>query len=127
MPQQSLSDFVSNLESVGMLVRVIDEKRVDELPRVMEDHPTTFLANAYSNQDQYAWAMQCEKAETGRKMVEASQKRIAPIVVNTAPSKEVIITGDNVDMTIFPMFLRHERDGQSYSDDNLVVSKDPRR
>src|SRR6516225_7020954 len=67
MPQQSLSDFVSAMEAAGMLVRVKDEKRVDELPRVMEDHPTTavlvekingcefsFLANAYSNQDQYA-------------------------------------------------------------------------
>ena len=32
---------------------------------------------------------------------------------------------DDVDITIFPMFLHHERDGQSYSDDNLVVSKDP--
>ena len=69
-----------------MLVCVTEEKRVDELPRVMEDHPTTavlvekvtgcefsFLANAYSNQDQYAWAMGCKKAETGMKMVEASR------------------------------------------------------
>ena len=81
MPQQSLSDFVSAMEAAGMLVRVKEEKRVDELPRVMEDHPTTavlvekitgcefsFLANAYSNQDQYAWAMGCKKSEHGMKM-----------------------------------------------------------
>ena len=104
----------------------------------MEDHPKTavlvekvtgcefsFLANCYSNQDQYAWALGCKKAETGMKMVEASRGRIAPVVVDTAPCKEVILTGDDVDMTIFPMFLHHERDGQSYSDDNLVISKDP--
>jgi 2,5-furandicarboxylate decarboxylase 1 len=138
MPQQSLSDFVSAMEAAGMLVRITEEKRVDELPRVMEDHPTTavlvqtvtgcafsFLANAYSNQDQYAWAMGCKKAETGMKMVEASKGRIAPVIVDTAPCKEVILTGDDVDMTILPMFLHHERDGQSYSDDNLVISKDP--
>src|SRR6476469_5225643 len=41
MPQQSLSDFASAMEAAGMLVRVKEEKRVDELPRVMEDHPTT--------------------------------------------------------------------------------------
>ena len=140
MPQQSLSDFASAMEAAGMLVRVKEEKRVDELPRVMEDHPTTavlvekitgcefsFLANAYSNQDQYAWAMGCKKSETGMKMVEASLGRIKPVVVGTAPCKEVILKGDEVDMTIFPMFLHHERDGQSYSDDNLVVSKDPTR
>jgi 2,5-furandicarboxylate decarboxylase 1 len=59
MEQHSLSDFVSAMEAAGMLVRVTEEKRVDELPRVMEDHPTTavlvekvigcefsFLANA---------------------------------------------------------------------------------
>ena len=39
MPQQSLSDFVSAMEAAGMLVRVSEEKRVDELPRVMEDYP----------------------------------------------------------------------------------------
>src|SRR5947199_6697464 len=138
MPQQSLSDFVSAMEAAGMLVRVTGEKRVDELARVMADHPPTavlvekitgcdfsFLANAYSNQDQYAWAMGCKKAETGMKMVQASQGRIAPVVVDRAPCKEVILTGNDVDMTIFPMFLHHERDGQSYSDDNLVISKDP--
>jgi hypothetical protein len=38
MPQQSLSDFVSAMDAAGMLVRVTEEKRVDELPRVMEDH-----------------------------------------------------------------------------------------
>src|SRR4029450_12996100 len=70
MPHTSLSDFVYAMEAAGMLVRVTEEKRVDELPRVMEDHPTTavlvekvtgcefsFLANAYSNQDQDACAM----------------------------------------------------------------------
>ena len=85
MPQQSLSDFVSAMEAAGMLVRVKEEKRVDELPQVMEDHPTTavlvekitgcefsFLANAYSHQDQYPWAMGCKMSETGMRVVEAS-------------------------------------------------------
>jgi 2,5-furandicarboxylate decarboxylase 1 len=138
VPQSSLPEFVDAMEAAGMLVRVKEEKRVDELPQVMEDHPATavlvenvtdcefqFLANAYSNQDQYAWAMGCTKAETGLKMFAASQGRTKPVVVDTAPCQEVVMTGDDVDMTIFPMFLHHERDGQSYSDDNLVVSKDP--
>ncbi len=138
MPQQSLADFVNDMEDAGMLVRIKEEVRVDQLPQLMEDHPTTavlvekvaecdfqFLANAYSNQDQYAWAMGCTKAETGLKMVDVSKGRVTPMVVETASCKDVIITGDDVDMTIFPMFLHHERDGQSYCDDTLVVSKDP--
>jgi len=81
MPQQSLSEFVNDMERAGMLVRIKEEKRVDELPGIMEANPLKavlvekvkdcefqFLANAYSNQDQYAWAMGCKKAETGLKM-----------------------------------------------------------
>ena len=138
MPQQTLPEFVEAMDKAGLLARVTEPTRVDELPKVMEDHPTTavlvedvigcdfqFLANAYSNQDQYAWAMGCTKAETGLKMVEASEGRIPPVIVDTAPCKDVIYTGDDVDMTILPMFLHHDRDGQSYTDDNLVITKDP--
>ena len=88
MPQQSLSDFVNDLEKAGMLVRIKGEKRVDELPGIMEANPLKavlvekvkdsefqFLANAYSNQDQYAWAMGCRKSETGRKMTEWGARR----------------------------------------------------
>ncbi len=138
MPQQSLSEFVEDMEKAGLLVRITDQRRVDELPMIMENHPTTavlveniegcefqFLANAYSNHDQYAWAMGCPKPRVGLEMVERARHRIEPVLVDTAPCKEVIVSGDDVDMTIFPMFLHHERDGQSYSDDNLVVSKDP--
>ncbi len=73
MPQQSLAEFVEDMERAGMLVRVTEEVRVDQLPAVMEAHPLTavlvekitdcefqFLANAYSNQEQTAWALGCD-------------------------------------------------------------------
>src|SRR5437868_1821275 len=75
----------------GLLVRITEEKRVDQLPKVMEDNPLKavlvekvtdcefqFLANAYSNQDQTAWALGCKKSESGRKMAEAARGRIKP-------------------------------------------------
>lgn len=138
MPQQSLSEFVVGMETAGLLVRITDERRVDELPQIMEEHPTVavlveklkdcefqFLANAYSNHDMYAWAMGCPKPRVGLEMVERAKHRIAPVMVETAPCHEVVLVGDDVDLTVLPMFLHHDRDGQSYSDDNLVVSKDP--
>jgi len=39
MPQQSLSEFVNDMEKAGMLVRIKEEKRVDELPGIMEANP----------------------------------------------------------------------------------------
>lgn len=138
MPQMALADFVGEMEEAGMLLRISDPMRVDQLPALMGAYPTVailvehvigcefqFLANAYSNHQQYAWAMGCTPARTGLEMAERARNRIAPVMVDTAPCKEVILTGDHVDLTVLPMFLHHERDGHSYSDDNLVVSKDP--
>ena len=65
MTQQTLSDFVATLEKIGQLVRISDERDVNDLPAIMEAHPDTavlvekikdcdlqFLANAYSNRTQ---------------------------------------------------------------------------
>ncbi|WP_235669625.1 UbiD family decarboxylase domain-containing protein [Solidesulfovibrio carbinolicus] len=73
MPQQDLASFVAELESIGQLVRIAEEKRVDELPAVMEVHPDKavlvekvkdcefqFLAGAYCTREQYAHAMKCD-------------------------------------------------------------------
>ncbi|HEV7734268.1 MAG TPA: UbiD family decarboxylase [Candidatus Binatia bacterium] len=138
MPQQSLTEFVDAMEKAGLLVRIKDEMRVDQLPKVMEDHPKTavlvekvtdcefqFLANAYSNQEQTAWALGCTKSESGIRMVEAAKGRIKPEIVTTAPCKEVILKGDDVDLTRLPLFLHHDRDGHAYTNDNLVISKHP--
>src|SRR5664279_3180691 len=121
MPQQSMTEFVNDLERAGMLVRVSGETNVNDLPRVMEDHPTTavlvenikdcefqFLANAYSNQDMYAWALECDKTQTGLKIVDRAKGRIKPEIIDTAPCKEVILKGDDVDLTKFPLFLHHD-------------------
>ena len=136
--QQSLSDFVSAMEKAGLLVRITDQKRVDELPKLMEAHPKQailvekitdcefrFLANAYSNHDQYVWALGCKRQEIGSRIAELAQGRVKPEVVTSAPCKEVILKGDHVDLTLLPLFLHHDRDGHAYTNDNLVVTKDP--
>ena len=58
-------------------------------------------------------------------MVELGKGRVKPEIVDTAPCKEVILTGDEVDLTRLPLFLPHDRDGHAYTNDNLVVSKHP--
>lgn len=136
--QQLLPEFVESMDKAGFLVRIDGEKRVDEIPQILAANPTkavfiekikdsefSFLANAYSNQDMFAWAMECEKAETGLKMAEKSKGRIKWEMVDTAPCKDIILVGDEVDLTKLPMFLHHERDGHAYTNDNLVISKNP--
>jgi len=136
--QQSLSDFAQALERAGMLKRISEPTRVDQLAPLLRANPRQavlveqvvdsefqFLANAYSNQDQYAWALGCTKAETGRRLSQLAQGRVKWEVVDSAPCKDVVLKGDDVDLTRLPQFLYHERDGHAYTTDNFVISKDP--
>ena len=41
MHQKPLAEYVEQLDKAGLLTRYKDEKRVDELPRIMEDNPDT--------------------------------------------------------------------------------------
>jgi 2,5-furandicarboxylate decarboxylase 1 len=120
------------------LVRITEEKRVDEIPQVLAANPTkavfiekitdsefSFLSNAYSNHEMFAWTLGCDKTQTPLKMVELSKGRIKWEMVDTAPCKDVILKGDDVDLSKLPMFLHHERDGHAYTNDNMVVSKNP--
>jgi 4-hydroxy-3-polyprenylbenzoate decarboxylase len=138
MPQQSLSDFVNNMEKAGLLARIREEKRVDQLPLLMEAYPTkavfvekvtgsefSFLANAYATHEQFAWALDCKRSEIGRRTAQLAQGRIKPEVVSTAPCKQVILKDNDVDLTRLPLFLHHDRDGHAYTSDNLVVTRDP--
>lgn len=136
--QQTLPEFVDAMEKAGFLTRIKEVKRVDEIPGVLaanttkavliekiQDSEFSFLANAYSNHDMYAWALECDKTQTPLKMVELSKGRVKWEMVDTAPCKDVILKGDDVDLTKLPMFLHHERDGHAYTNDNMVISKNP--
>src|SRR6476620_9355005 len=102
--QQSLSDFVDAMDKAGFLVRIKQEVRVDEVPKLMEANPTkavllekmkasefSVLANAYTNQEMFAWAMGCDKRPSGLEMVARSKGRVKWATVKTAPCKEVIL------------------------------------
>ena len=58
-------------------------------------------------------------------MVARSKGRVKWETVTTAPCKEVILKGDDVDLTRLPLFLHHDRDGHAYTNDNLFISKHP--
>ena len=136
--QESMTDFVAAMEKAGLLVRITDEKRVDELPMLMEQNyqkavfvekihgsEFAFLGNAYSNHAQYAWALGCDRSEIGARTAELAKGRIKPKIIASAPCKQVILKDDQVDLALLPMFLHHDRDGHAYTNDNLVVTKDP--
>jgi 2,5-furandicarboxylate decarboxylase 1 len=70
MSQTSLAEYVQAPDKAGLLTRIKEETRVDELPMLMErnpdvavyvekvkDSPFPFLANAYGARPMYALAL----------------------------------------------------------------------
>jgi UbiD family decarboxylase len=138
MAQQSLKTYIDNLERSGLLKRYTEEKRVDELPRLMEDNPDhaifvdrvkdcafPFFANGYGSRAMYALALECELKDVGREIAKRSSLHYKAQLVPTAPCKEVILRGDDVDLTILPLFNHHPRDGQAYLNDTRIITRNP--
>ena len=138
MPQQTMSEFIEELDKIGQLHRIAEEKRADELPALMDavhdkailveklkDCDFQFLAGAYSTREQYAHALNCDIREISSKIAELATKRVKPEVVESAPCKEVVLKGDDIDLTKFPLFLYHPHDGHAYLQDTNVVSRHP--
>ena len=138
MPQQSLRDSIADMEKAGLITRIQEEKRVDELPLVMEQNPDTavlvekvkdcafpFFANGYGARPMYALALDCDPTKVGLEMGERFKKTFKPEMVDSAPCQEIVYKGDDVDLTMFPLFQYHPKDGQAYLNDTNVVSRNP--
>ena len=79
MPQISLAEIIADQEKAGLLKRYTDEKRVDELPRVMDDNPYQavlvekvkdcafpFYANRYGVRAPWALVLGCDASPMPR-------------------------------------------------------------
>ena len=111
MRQQSLREGLADLEKAGLLIRITEEKRVDELPKIMEDNPDQavlvekvkdcafpFYANGYGVRQQYALALNCDAKKVGQEIAKRFQATYKPIMVDNAPCREVVYKGDDVDL-----------------------------
>ncbi len=138
MPQQSLRDSIADMEKAGLITRYTDEKRVDELPRLMEDNPDTaiyvervkdcpfpFFANGYGVRPMYSLALEVSIPDLGLEIAKRFSNPIDPVMVDSAPCQEIVYKGDEVDLTKFPLFHHHPKDGQAYLNDTNVVSRNP--
>jgi len=138
MAQESLADFISTLERSGLLRRYTQEKRVDELPKLMEDNPDQavlvervkdcafpFFANGYGSREMYALSLDCDPKNVGREIARRAGIHYKAELVDAAPCKDVILRGEDVDLTILPLFNHHPRDGQAYLNDTRIITRNP--
>lgn len=80
----------------------------------IKGYPFPIVGNLCNSREKLAASMGVPADELLREYVKRAGAPHAPVTVATGPVKDVIYTGDNVDMSIFPVLLQHERDGAPY-------------
>lgn len=89
-----MKSFVGELGAIGQLTRIKEQKRVDELPALMEASPNkailvekvidsefSFLAGAYSTREQYAHALKGDPRDPGKAISRVNLRREKPVLV----------------------------------------------
>ncbi len=83
------------------------------------------LTNLHAGRSRLAAAISAKPEEIQRAYLRAMEKPILPRVVSTAPVKEVILTGEKIDLYKLPQILHHEGDAGAYITAAISFAKDP--
>ncbi len=83
------------------------------------------LTNLHASRARLALAMGVEPQEMQRAYLRAMEKPIPPKIVSKAPVKDVILTGDRVNLLDLPQIVHHERDAGPYLTAAISFAKEP--
>lgn len=142
-----LREFLNELERMGELVRIREEiadghevfSIIWELNRkrgpaiILENikgYDIPIVANIFGTLDRFAMACGFPRGLTIRQYRDLFMKRLKktnwakPRLVNSGPCKEIILTGEQVDLGKFPILQWHPDDGGPYITLPIVISKD---
>ena len=83
------------------------------------------LTNLHASRSRLASAMRCAPDQMLRAYLAAMDKPIPPRVVARGPVKEVILTGEQIDLHDLPQIIHHEGDAGVYLTSAISFAKDP--
>ncbi|OGL15079.1 MAG: hypothetical protein A3F92_05000 [Candidatus Rokubacteria bacterium RIFCSPLOWO2_12_FULL_71_22] len=83
------------------------------------------LTNLHASRPRLAAAMGAAPEETQTKYLKAMERPIPPKVVPTGPVKEVVLTGEKIDLYDLPQIVHHEGDAGPYFTAAISFAKDP--
>lgn len=83
------------------------------------------LTNVFATRKRLALALGCEEANLNAHYRECEDKRYKPVMVESGPVQEVVMTGDEVDLTKLPILTHNEKDAGPYITCGAGVVKDP--
>ena len=83
------------------------------------------LTNLHAGRSRLAAAIHAKPDEMQRAYLGAMEKPIPPKVISKAPVKEMVLTGDKVDLYQLPQILHHQEDAGPYITAAISFAKDP--
>jgi 4-hydroxy-3-polyprenylbenzoate decarboxylase/2,5-furandicarboxylate decarboxylase 1 len=142
MPYADFRDFLAVLRSHGELVDIdrpidlyVDVARALKQSNAIEGPAMNFRRNGtafpliggvYSTRAKALLAFEASEDTILEKILHGLDHPIAPTVVaHSAPVHDVVLTGDDIDITRFPIPTYSPHDGGAYITPGIVVSKDP--
>lgn len=142
MPFKDLREFLSHLDSIGELVTinrpVSAEFELAAYCREMLDRRGPALqfadvagssmpvvANLFATRRRFATAIDTTEELLHRDWRARLENLIPPQIVDSGPSQEVVLTGDDVDLGLVPVPTWNELDGGPYISLGVQISKDP--
>ena len=137
MAKKAFRDFLQDLEEAGEIQRVakpVDPRDLSGLAAQtdkavlfdeIEGYPGWRVATALlSSRRRLAITLDCEEDRIAQAFETRSARAIAPEIVGNAPCQEVVMEGDDVDLTAIPFPMMHVYDGGPYISGTFVVSRD---
>ena len=138
MNENGFRDFLNDLEDAGQLKHIkkpVDCRQLSSLGDQVDeatifeniiDYPGWRVATALvSTRKRLAIAMGCPENRVAFEFESRSTRPIKPISVKSAPCQEIVMEGDNVDLTTIPLPMMHLFDGGPYISGTFAISNDP--
>jgi len=142
MPYKDLRDFLSALQQSNELVDITrpialqydvakalaKSSALDGPALMFKDNGTAFplVAGLYGNRRRALIAFESTEETIHNRVTKGIDNPIAPVDFDgPAPCQEVVVTGDDIDLTKLPVPTYSPRDGGPYITAGIVVSEDP--
>lgn len=143
MPYSDFREFVQLLEDTGELRRVTRSvstefeiaagiRRMSDtqgpalLFENVVDHDMPVVGGLFSTRGRALLALGVDNHADGNdRFLHGLHNQIPPVIVDSGPCQEVVVTGDDIDLFRLPMPRYSEKDGGAYITVALEISKDP--
>ena len=113
-------------EITALLTQLEKQKRFPLLfCENVEGSEAPVVINAQASRKLMALALECKPEELANKFTERQGKPIAPVEVDAAPVHDVVITGDEVDLTKVPLLTHYDVNAAPYITAGIVAAADP--